>query len=37
MTYKDRTMVAYTLSLQFQELTPVYDTDYKEANHTIGY
>ncbi len=30
MTYKDGTMVSYTLSLQFQELTPILDTDYKD-------
>lgn len=39
-TYEDGTMVAYTLSLQFQELTPIYDTDYAEgpaASHPIGY
>jgi hypothetical protein len=35
-TYEDGTMVAYTLSLQFQELTPIYDTDYTDAQ-SIGY
>ena len=34
-TYEDGTMVAYTLSLQFQELTPIYDSDY--TDHPIGY
>ena len=34
-TYEDGTMVAYTLSLQFQEITPIYDTDYDD--HPIGY
>ena len=34
-TYEDGTMVAYTLSLQFQELTPIYDSDYDD--HPIGY
>lgn len=28
MTYNDGTMVAYTMTLSFQELTPIYDTDY---------
>lgn len=28
MTYEDGTMVSYTISLSFQELTPIYDTDY---------
>jgi len=49
MTYSDGegTMVAYTMSLSFQELTPIYDTDYTEQfdygngefvpnNHPIG-
>jgi hypothetical protein len=36
MTYEDGTMVAYTLNLQFQELTPIYDTDYTDAQ-SIGY
>jgi len=36
-TYEDGTMVAYTLSLQFQELTPIYDTDYKDYPHDIGF
>ena len=36
-TYEDGTMVAYTLSLQFQELEPVYDTDYKDYPHEIGF
>lgn len=42
MTYEDGTMVSYTLNLQFQELTPVYDDDYtnfqsSNANAPIGY
>jgi hypothetical protein len=35
MTYEDGTMVAYTLSMQFQELTPIYENDYD--GHDIGY
>jgi hypothetical protein len=35
-TYEDGTMVAYTLSLQFQELEPVYDTNYTK-DQPIGY
>jgi hypothetical protein len=37
MTYNDDagTMVSYNLSLDFQEITPIYDTDY--VNHPIGY
>ena len=45
MTYEtyedpDATMVAYRLNMQFQEITPVYDTDYIKSpatNHPIGY
>ncbi len=36
-TYADGTMVSYTLSLQFQEITPVYDTDYNDYPHPIGF
>ena len=36
MTYGDGTMVSYLLSMQFQELTPIYDTDYGN-NDQIGY
>lgn len=37
-TYADGTMVSYTLSLQFQEITPIYDTDYADyADHPIGF
>jgi hypothetical protein len=36
-TYEDGTMAAYTLSLQFQEITPIYDTDYKDYPHEIGF
>lgn len=37
MTYNDKegSMFMYSLSLQFKELTPVYDTDYD--SHPIGY
>lgn len=44
MTYNDQsdpesTMVAYTLSLQFQELEPIYNTDYRDfaKDHSIGF
>lgn len=36
MTYRDGTMVSYTLSLSFQELEPIYSGDY-EDKHSIGY
>ncbi len=36
MTYEDGTMAAYSLSLQFQELEPIYDIDYTEAQ-SIGF
>lgn len=35
MTYKDGTMVEYQMTLSFNELEPVYDTDYDD--HPIGY
>lgn len=35
MTYEDGTMVEYQMTLSFQELEPVYDTDYDD--HPIGY
>jgi hypothetical protein len=28
MTFNDGTMIAYTMTLSFQELTPIYNTDY---------
>lgn len=39
MTFKDasNTMVSYNLSLQFQELEPVYDQDYNSIKEEIGY
>lgn len=43
MTLNDTTftMVSYTMSLQFQEIEPIYDTDYTEATvgkeHLIGF
>lgn len=39
MTFKDasNTMVSYNLSLQFQELEPVYDQDYNSGKEEIGY
>lgn len=35
MTYPDGTMVSYSMSLSFQELEPLYDSDY--TDHPIGY
>lgn len=40
MTYREGTMVSYNLSLQFQEITPIYNTDYEEEpgnTHQIGF
>lgn len=34
-TYNDGTMVAYNISLQFQDIYPIYAEDYKD--HPIGY
>ena len=35
-TYEDGTMVSYTMNMQFQEITPIYDTDYTKAQ-SIGF
>lgn len=39
MTYTDGTMVAYLLTLQFQEITPIYNSDNKDYKNstTIGF
>ena len=38
MTFEDGTMTAYRITMQFQELLPVTDSDYKDlADTTIGY
>lgn len=34
MTYKDGTMISYSINLTFQELVPVYDLDYFDAEPT---
>lgn len=37
-TYSDGTMVAYNLSLQFQDVIPIYQEDYNaNSTHPIGY
>jgi len=37
----DGTMVKYTINLTFQEIEPIYDTDYFQdavgSKHSIGY
>lgn len=39
MKYHDGTMVSYTLSMQFQEITPIYDTDLEpfKSSTSIGF
>jgi hypothetical protein len=38
MTFEDGTMTSYEIALQFSELEPVYDSDYKNnKSHPIGY
>ena len=32
MTYEDSSMVAYSLSLSFQELTPIFNSDYDDLD-----
>ena len=36
-TYSDGSMVSYQLTLNFQELEPVFSTDYDEVQGTVGY
>lgn len=36
-TFGDGTMVRYDINLQFQELEPIYDINYLEPAHPIGY
>lgn len=36
MTFEDGTMVTYTISLQFQDIQPIYAEDYNN-DHPIGY
>ena len=36
MTYPDGTMIAYEMTLSFQELTPVYQDDYDEFKYGDG-
>ena len=36
-TYSDGSMVSYQLTLNFQELEPVFNTDYEEVQGTVGY
>ena len=36
MTYEDGTMVSYLMQLAFQEIEPLYDTDYDDS-HAIGF
>ena len=36
MTYRDGTMVSYNISLQFQELNPIYQDDYDEFKYGDG-
>jgi hypothetical protein len=39
MTFNDegKTMTSYQLTLRFSELDPIYNTDYADTNHSIGY
>lgn len=37
MTYKNGTMVSYTLNLQFQEIEPIYNSDYTGNPNIIEY
>ena len=40
MTYQDGTMISYNINMTFQEIIPIYDTDYvtkENINHPIGF
>lgn len=37
MTYKDGSMTSYTVSMQFSELTPIYEDDYDDSDNDMGY
>lgn len=37
MTYKDGSMTSYSISMQFSELTPIYEDDYKDSDNDMGY
>ncbi len=36
-TYSDGSMVSYQLTLNFQEIDPVFDLDYDSVTGTVGY
>ena len=36
-TYSDGSMVSYQLTLNFQEIEPVFDLDYDSVRDTVGY
>ncbi len=37
MTYKDGSMTSYSISMQFSELTPIYEDDYKDSDNNMGF
>ena len=41
MTYENSSMVAYTMTLRFQELEPIFNSDYTEldgdSDQSIGF
>jgi hypothetical protein len=37
MTYKDGSMTSYTVSMQFSELTPIYESDYQDSDNDMGF
>ena len=36
-TYSDGSMVSYQLTVNFQEIEPVFDKDYESVQGTVGY
>lgn len=36
-TYTDGSMTSYTVSMQFSEIAPIYEDDYKDTDNDMGY
>ena len=36
-TYDDSTPVSMTMDMTFKEIEPIYDTDYKDSDNSVGF
>ena len=36
-TYDDATPVSMTMDMTFKEIEPIYDTDYKDSDNSVGF